>query len=49
MKRRIYTLVLMAAGVNAAPLNVCDFEEYEIGTAWTLWQAASNRKYADTH
>lgn len=41
MKRRIYTLALMAltaAGVNAAPLNVCDFEEYEIGTAWTLWQ-----------
>lgn len=41
MKKKIYTLALMAltaAGVNAAPLNVCDFESYEIGTTWTLWQ-----------
>ena len=41
MRKKIYTLALMAltaAGVNAAPLNVCDFESYEIGTAWTLWQ-----------
>ncbi len=41
MKKKLCTLALTAltaAGVNAAPLNVCDFEEYEIGTAWTLWQ-----------
>ena len=40
MRKTIYTLALMAltaAGVNAAPLNVCDFESYEIGTEWTLW------------
>ena len=41
MKKKIYTLALAAltaAGAKAAPLNVCDFESYEIGTAWTLWQ-----------
>ena len=41
MKKKIYILALAAltaAGAKAAPLNVCDFESYEIGTAWTLWQ-----------
>ena len=45
MKKKIYTLALaalMAAGTKAAPLNVCDFESYEIGTTWTLWQMEGN-------
>lgn len=40
MRKSIYTLALtalMAASMEGAPLNVCDFEEYEIGTTWTLW------------
>ncbi len=46
MKKRIYIqaiAALVAAGVNAAPLNVCDFESYEIGTEWTLWQSGGGK------
>lgn len=45
MKKKIYTLALaalMVAGTKAAPLNVCDFESYEIGTEWTMWQMEGN-------
>ena len=45
MKKKIYTLALaalMAAGAKAAPLDVCDFESYEIGTTWTMWQMEGN-------
>lgn len=41
MRKRINILVmaaLTAVGAEAAPLNVCDFESYEIGTEWVLWQ-----------
>lgn len=27
---------LTAGSLSAAPLNVCDFESYDIGTKWTL-------------
>ncbi|MBR3897256.1 MAG: endo-1,4-beta-xylanase [Bacteroidaceae bacterium] len=45
MKKKTYTLALAAlivAGAKAAPLNVCDFESYEIGTEWTMWQMEGN-------
>lgn len=45
MKKKFYTLVLaatLATGANAAPLNVCDFENYPIGTEWTMWQMEGN-------
>ena len=45
MKKKIYTLALAATlvtGANAAPLNVCDFENYPIGTEWTMWQMEGN-------
>ena len=45
MKKNIYTLALtalIAAGAKAAPLNVCDFESYEIGTEWIMWQMEGN-------
>ena len=28
---------IMVAGAHAAPLTVCDFEDYPVGTTWTLW------------
>ncbi|MDE5735306.1 MAG: hypothetical protein K2H83_09245, partial [Duncaniella sp.] len=38
MKQIISLAALMAAAsLNAAPLMVCDFESFEIGTQWTLW------------
>lgn len=46
MKKKMYTLAvaaLIAAGVKAAPLNVCDFESYAIGTEWPLWQTEGNK------
>ncbi len=27
----------ISASVNAKPLTVCDFENYEVGTTWTMW------------
>lgn len=29
--------VLTAVAAQAAPLTVCDFESYPVGTTWTLW------------
>ena len=29
--------VVASVSANAAPLMVCDFEDYAIGTTWTLW------------
>ncbi len=29
--------VLSCTSVMGAPLNVCDFENYEVGTSWTMW------------
>ncbi|MDE5571605.1 MAG: hypothetical protein K2I86_06110, partial [Prevotella sp.] len=44
MKTRLCTLFVVAmtalANVGAAPLTVCDFEDYAIGTKWTLWQSS---------
>lgn len=44
MKTRLCTLLVVAmtalANVGAAPLTVCDFEDYAIGTKWTLWQSS---------
>ena len=28
---------LMCAATYAAPLTVCDFEDYPIGTEWIMW------------
>lgn len=28
----------LCGNANAAPLTVCDFESYPVGTKWTLWQ-----------
>ncbi len=42
MRKRIYSLLIAAAtavGMDAAPLMVCDFEDYAVGTKWTLWQS----------
>lgn len=33
----IVTIALQASGV---PLKVCDFEDFEVGTQWTLWQSS---------
>lgn len=38
--KKICSLVaatIMVAGAHAAPLTVCDFEDYPVGTTWTLW------------
>lgn len=38
--KRLFHLMLCAAvsvSASAAPLMVCDFEDYEVGTKWTLW------------
>lgn len=40
MMRKLFYLMFCAtvsAGVNATPLTVCDFEEYNVGTTWTMW------------
>ena len=40
MMRRLFQLLLCAAvsaSASAAPLMVCDFENYEVGTKWPLW------------
>lgn len=29
--------IIMTASVSAAPLAVCDFEDYDIGTQWPMW------------
>lgn len=34
--------VLTAGSLSAAPLNVCDFENYDIGTKWTLWHSGGS-------
>ena len=34
--------VFIAMGAVAAPLEVCDFEDYEVGTKWTMWQLSGN-------
>ena len=28
---------VVSASVSAEPLTVCDFENYEVGTTWTMW------------
>lgn len=33
---------LMCAATYAAPLTVCDFEDYPIGTKWTMWQSSGS-------
>ena len=33
---------LMCAATYAAPLTVCDFEDYPIGTEWTMWNTQSS-------
>lgn len=38
--RKLFSLLLttiISAGAGAAPLMVCDFENYEVGTKWTMW------------
>lgn len=44
MKVRMCTLFVSAmaalANVSAAPLTVCDFEDYAIGTTWPLWRTS---------
>lgn len=40
MKQRAYSLIaaaLLATAASGAPLTVCDFENYPVGTTWTLW------------
>ena len=32
-----FALASQCLGMYAAPLKVCDFEDYEIGTTWTMW------------
>lgn len=33
---------LTAGSLSAAPLTVCDFENYDIGTKWTLWHSGGS-------
>ena len=28
---------VVSASMSAEPLTVCDFENYEVGTTWTMW------------
>lgn len=40
MRKRILGIVtaaVTAAAASSTPLTVCDFENYPIGTTWTLW------------
>lgn len=38
MKKLLISWVLgLAMTASAAPLTVCDFEAYELGTTWTVW------------
>lgn len=42
MKKKIYSLIaaaLTATAAGSAPLTVCDFESYPVGTTWTLWHS----------
>lgn len=44
MKKRFLGFVaaaVTAAAANATPLTVCDFENYPIGTTWTMWHNGS--------
>lgn len=44
MKKRFLGFVaaaVTAAVANATPLTVCDFENYPIGTTWTMWHNGS--------
>lgn len=44
MKKRISGIAvaaLMAASAHSSPLMVCDFEDYPIGTTWTLWHSGN--------
>ena len=38
----LFVALLSAACLKAAPLTVCDFESYEIGTSWTMWNVYSS-------
>lgn len=43
--KKINALILamtLACVLQAAPLKVCDFEDYPIGTEWTMWQLDGN-------
>lgn len=43
--KKICSLVaatIMVAGAHAEPLTVCDFEDYPVGTTWTLWSSDGN-------
>lgn len=45
MKKRLLCLcvaLLTVASFKAAPLIVCDFEDYAIGTTWTMWNVYSS-------
>lgn len=45
MKHQILCLAATAftsAAVSSAPLTVCDFEDYDVGTVWPLWQSTSS-------
>ena len=46
MKRNILLAfsLLHLMCVEAAPLTVCDFESYPIGTQWTMWQMDGGNK-----
>lgn len=37
--RSLIAASLIVSGVSAAPLTVCDFEAYPVGTQWTMWQS----------
>lgn len=42
MQKKFLTCLIaaaMAGGVNAAPLMVCDFEDYEVGTQVPMWSS----------
>ena len=50
-KKRIISFLLSAiamTGAEAAPLTVCDFEDYEIGTTWTMWYRFGSNNKAST-
>ena len=38
----LFVALLSAVCLKAAPLTVCDFESYEIGTSWTMWNVYSS-------
>ena len=44
-KKKLLTLTvsaLMCTHTHANPLTVCDFEDYPLGTEWTMWNTISS-------